>query len=202
MPAKDWLPAEIRAAGVERVLAPGQALFRMGEPTAGIYEIARGQVLMVRVDRSGREVVLYAGGAGDIFAEAALFSPTYHCDALTKTGATVRLYPKARILSAFRKDPDVAQAFMALLAREIMHLRTQIERRNIRSAGERVRHFLALNTGVDGRTVALQGTLKDLAAELGLTHEALYGALASLDDQGEIKRLKNKIVLREGPARM
>jgi CRP-like cAMP-binding protein len=85
---------------------------------------------------------------------------------------------------------------MAILAREIMHLRTRLEQRNIRSARDRVRHFLAFNTGTDGRTVLLHGTLKDLAAELGLTHEALYRALADLAAQGEIKRSKNKIVLR------
>ena len=43
----------------------------------------------------------------------------------------------------------------------------------------------------------LRGTLKDLAAELGLTHEALYRALAGLASKGEIKRLKNKIVLEK-----
>ena len=86
---------------------------------------------------------------------------------------------------------------MAILARQIMSLRTRLEQRNIRSATDRVRHFLALNTGPDGRTVLLRGTLKDLAAELGLAHEALYRALADLAAAGEIKRLKNKIVLQK-----
>ena len=67
---------------------------------------------------------------------------------------------------------------MAILAHEIMNLRTRLEQRNIRSARDRVRHFLALNAGTDGRTVLLRGTLKDLAAELGLAHEAFYRALA------------------------
>ena len=76
-----------------------------------------------------------------------------------------------------------------------MDLRTRIEQRNIRSARERVRHFLALNAGADGRTVALPGTLKELAAELGLTHEALYRTLAALERAGEIKRGSGKIIL-------
>jgi CRP/FNR family transcriptional regulator, dissimilatory nitrate respiration regulator len=196
MAAKDWLSAGVRAVGVERVLAPGQVLFRMGDRTAGIYEVLQGQVQMVRVDASGREIILYAASAGEIFAEAALFSPVYRCDALTKTGATVRLYPKAKVLSEFRQDPQAANAFMTILAHEIMNLRARLEQRNIRSARDRVRHFLALNTGTDGRTVLLRGTLKDLAAELGLTHEALYRALADLAAKGEIKRFKSKILLR------
>jgi CRP/FNR family transcriptional regulator, dissimilatory nitrate respiration regulator len=196
MAMREWLPASVQALGMERVLLPGQALFHLGDRTEGIYEVVQGQVQMVRVDASGREIILYVASAGEIFAEAALFSPKYHCDALTKTGATVRLYPKAKVLSAFRQNPQAAEAFMTILAREIMNLRTRLERRNIRSARERVRHFLTFNTGTDGRTVLLHGTLKDLAAELGLTHEALYRALADLATDGELKRFKNKILLR------
>jgi CRP/FNR family transcriptional regulator, dissimilatory nitrate respiration regulator len=197
MSARDWLPDPVQAAGVDRVLAAGQALFHLGDPTAGIYEVLRGQLQMVRVSSSGREVVLHVAAAGDLFAEASLFSPTYHCDAIAKTAATVRLYPKAKVLAEFRRNPQAAEAFMALLAREIMSLRSRLEQRNIRSARERVEHFLALNAGADGRTVPLRGTLKDLAGELGLTHEALYRALAELTADGAIKRSKNKIVLQD-----
>jgi CRP/FNR family transcriptional regulator, dissimilatory nitrate respiration regulator len=196
MSAMDWLPAGVQAAGVERVLSPGQALFRLGDRTMGIYGIIKGQVQMVRVDAGGREVVLFAAGPGDVFAEAALFAPTYHCDAMTKTGAVVRLFPKAKVLAELRRNPKATEAFMALLAREIMRLRTQLEQRNIRSARNRVLHFLALDAGADGRTVLLHRTLKDIAAELGLTHEALYRALADLAADGEIKRFKNKILLQ------
>jgi CRP/FNR family transcriptional regulator, dissimilatory nitrate respiration regulator len=39
------------------------------------------------------------------------------------------------------------------------------------------------------------GTLKDLATELGLTHEALYRTLAEMAAADEIERLKGKIRL-------
>jgi DNA-binding MarR family transcriptional regulator len=42
----------------------------------------------------------------------------------------------------------------------------------------------------------LPGTLKELADELGLTHEALYRTLADMATEGEIERLKGKIRLR------
>jgi CRP/FNR family transcriptional regulator, dissimilatory nitrate respiration regulator len=152
-------------------------------------------VRMARVDRSGHEIILYVAGPGETLAEASLFSPAYHCDAIASTDALVRIYPKAAMLAAFDKDPKAAQAFSATLARQVMNLRTRIEQRNIRSARERVRHYLSVNAGADGRSVDLQGTLKDLAAELGLTHEALYRTLAKLERSGEIKRSKGKIVL-------
>jgi len=193
MPGKDWLPAAVRAAAIDRKLKAGEALFRLGDKTAGFCEVIAGRVRMARVDRSGHEIILYVAGPGETLAEASLFSPAYHCDAIASTDALVRIYPKAAMLAAFDKDPKAAQAFSATLAQQVMNLRTRIEQRNIRSARERVRHYLSVNAG--GRSVDLQGTLKDLAAELGLTHEALYRTLAKLEGAGEIKRSRGKIVL-------
>jgi CRP/FNR family transcriptional regulator, dissimilatory nitrate respiration regulator len=191
----DWLPAAVRNAGIERALTAGQTLFRLGDATAGFYEVVGGQLRLTRVDTDGRQIVLHVAAPGETIAEASLFSPSYHCDAIATTDAVVRLYPKAVVLDEFQRNPEVAQAFMAMLAHQVMNLRTRLEQRNIRSARDRIRHYLALNAGPDGRTVLLRGTVKDLAAELGLTHEALYRALSELAAQGEIERLEGKIRL-------
>jgi CRP/FNR family transcriptional regulator, dissimilatory nitrate respiration regulator len=80
-----------------------------------------------------------------------------------------------------------------------MSLRTRLEQRNIHSARDRVRHYLAVHAGVDGRTVALPGTVKDLAGELGLTQEALYRTLATMAAENEIKRRPGSISLTKPP---
>jgi CRP-like cAMP-binding protein len=191
----DWIPAGARNASHERTLKAGETLFRTGTKSAGLYEVVRGGVRLVRVDRGGRETILYLAGAGETLAEASLFSATYHCDAIAASDATVRLYPKAALLTAFERNPNAMREFSAMLARQVMRLRTRLERNTIRSAEDRVRHYLSLNIGGDGRTIKLAGTLKDLAAELGLTHEALYRALARLAKSGEIKRGKGFVSL-------
>jgi CRP/FNR family transcriptional regulator, dissimilatory nitrate respiration regulator len=193
--APDWLSANIRAAAVERALKAGQTLFRTGARTAGLYEIVKGKVRLVRVDRSGREAVLQVAAPGETLAEASLFSSTYHCDAIASTDAVVRLYPKTILVSELERNPKFAQAFAAMLARQVMTLRTRLEQRNIHSARDRVRHYLAINADPSGRAVALSGTLKDMAAELGLTHEALYRTLAEMAAGGEIERRTGTIRL-------
>jgi CRP-like cAMP-binding protein len=195
MTQADWLPPKARAAGTVRSLKRGQTLFRAGQRTVGLYEIEGGTVRLVRFDPSGREVVLHSAHAGDTIAEASLFSPSYHCDAIATTAARVRLYPKGALLAEFARDPEAARPFMARLGHQVMTLRTTLERQSIRSARERVRHYLTLNAGADGRTVVLTGTLKSLAADLGLTHEALYRALARMTADGEIRRLPGAIRL-------
>ena len=190
-----WLPRTVRIAGVERALKAGEVLFRAEQRTVGLYEVITGKLRLVRVDRAGREALLHVAVAGETLAEASLFASAYHCDAIATTNAVVRFYPKAIVLAEFERNPEAAQAFMAMLARQVMKLRTRIEQRNIHSARDRVRHYLALNIGADGRNVKVTGTLKDLAGELGLTHEALYRTLADMAATGEIERLKGKIRL-------
>ena len=186
---QEWLSAALQASAVDRNVPAGQSLFRAGDKTVGLYEVLRGTLRLVRYDRSGREAILQSASAGDTLAEASLYASTYHCDAIATTDAVVRLYPKAPLLAELKRDPKFAQAFTAMLAQQVMGLRTRLERRNIHSARDRIRHFLAVNVGPDGRTVALSGTLKDLAADLGLTHEALYRTLARMTADGEIKRV-------------
>ncbi|HEY7230373.1 MAG TPA: Crp/Fnr family transcriptional regulator [Pseudolabrys sp.] len=183
------------SAAIDHKIKAGEPVFRLGDKSLGLCEIVSGRVRLTRVDRSGREIVLHVAGPGETLAEASLFSPQYHCDAIANTNAIVRVYPKREVLAAFEKNPRAAQAFAEMLAHQVMNLRARIEQRNIRSARERVRHFLVLNVGPDRRTVVLRGTFKDLAAEIGLTHEALYRTLAALERSGEIKRKGEKIVL-------
>ncbi len=197
MTAPEWISSTVQAAASERKLDAGDALFRSGSKTVGLYQVLDGTVCLIRTDRSGREAVLQKASAGDMLAEASLFSSTYHCEAIAKTAATVRLYPKAILLAELRREPKIALAFAGMLARQVMTLRTRLEQRNIHSARDRVRHYLAVNADPSRRTVKLSGTLKDVAAELGLTHEALYRTLAEMSAEGEIERRKDMIRLEK-----
>jgi CRP/FNR family transcriptional regulator, dissimilatory nitrate respiration regulator len=195
-----WLPATVRQASRERRLTPGEALFRQGDPAAAIFEVERGRVLLVRETTDGRRLTLHTARAGELFAEASLFSSVYHCDAVAAAAAVVRVYPKRHVLAAIRRDPTLAERFLALLARQVQALRSRLEQHNIRSARGRVLRHLALTADAGGRSVRLSGTLMDLAAEIGLTHEALYRTLAALERDGAIARAKGSITLRKPPA--
>jgi len=195
MNAKDHLPAGKKISGIERKLAAGQMLFNQGEAAIGLYEVVSGQVKQVRTDPEGRDVVVGIAGPGEMIAEGSLFSQTHDCAATALTNAIVRLYRKGSLLAELERNPRVAVAFMAMLVGQILNLRVRLERRSIHSARDRVRHYLAAHVGGKERTVALPSTLKDLAAELGLTHEALYRTLSDMSAKGEIARQNGKIRL-------
>jgi CRP-like cAMP-binding protein len=196
MSTLDWLPAAIRERSRVRELDAGEMLFRQGDKALAIFEIERGGLRLIRHTAASHPVVLHTARSGELFAEAALFASAYHCDAVAAAASRVRVYPKRDLLAAFRSDPALGERFMAVLARQIHTLRARLEERNIRSARERVLHHLALAAGPDGRTMPLEGTLMDLAAEIGLTHEALYRTLAELEKEGAIRRTRAGIALR------
>ena len=186
----------MRATAIDRKLKTGKALFRLGDKTTGLFEIITGCVRLIRVDRSGHEIILYVAGPGDTLAEASLFSPAYHCDAVASTDVVVRIYRKAAMLAAFDKDPKATQAFAATLAHQVMNLRTRIEQRNIRSRASASAIFCASMPAPTAASIDLPGTLTELAAELGLTHERSTARWPLLERAGEIKRGTGKITLR------
>ncbi len=196
-PAHNGLPEAVWRNAKDRTLDAGEALFRQGDRAVGIFMVEQGRLRLIRHAVDHREVVLHTARPGDLFAEAALFSDAYHCDAVAVVATRVRFYPKRELLAAFRSDPARAERFMAVLAHQVQMLRARLEERNIRSARARILHHLALAAGPDGRTVALDGTIMELAAELGLSHEALYRTLAELEKEGMVSRTRTAITLRK-----
>lgn len=178
-----------------RSLARNEVLFRQGDRVTAIYFVEAGRLRLDRRTIDGRSLVLGTTPAGAFFVEAALFSEVFHCDAVATEPSRVRVYPKAAVLSALRTDPSSALSFLKLLAHQVIGLRQRLEIMKVRSAKERVMVYLDLNAGPDGRTVELKGQLQDIAGELGLTREALYRTLASLERAGAIKRAGARILL-------
>jgi CRP-like cAMP-binding protein len=122
-----------------------------------------------------------------MFAEASLFSEHYHCDAVAETESDILVYPRAEIAARLRAEPEALWQFARELAGRLQGMRTRYEIKQIRSAPERVLLWLQMRSGGDG-VFRVPGASKDIAAEVGLTHEAFYRALAALEKQGRIAR--------------
>jgi CRP-like cAMP-binding protein len=172
----DWLPDPLRRLSKLRTLDTGEVLFRQGDRANAIFEVDGGRMRLVRQTVDNHPVTLHTARPGELFAEAALFADRYHCDAVAAVASRVRIIPKRALTNAFRNDPALAERFMAVLARQI---------------------HLALSADPVSRSVTLDGTLLDLASEIGLSHEALYRALASLAKEGVIARTRSTIILQK-----
>ena len=190
--------AAVRGSIRERHLDEGQVLFQQGDLAVSIFAVTEGRVRLVRHAREGALCVLHVATQGDTFAEASMFSPIYHCDAVADVRSRVAIIPKDAMLGAFATDPAIAAAFMARLARQVQTLRSRLEIRNIRAAPERVLQYLLLLSRPGQSVIVFDRPLKDVAAEMGLTHESFYRALSALEARKAIARNGREITLLDG----
>jgi len=176
-------------------LAKEETLFRQGDQTVAVFAVKQGRVRLVRHLSDGSTVPIYVSHSGNTFSEAALFSPTYHCDAIADMDSEIEIHSKEALSQALYQDPKAAWAFMSHLAKQVITLRSRLEVRNIRSAPERVIYFLKLETNEKAMEVTFVRPLKDIAADIGLTHETFYRVLSKLEADGTIKRNGRTITL-------
>jgi CRP-like cAMP-binding protein len=151
-------------------------LFRQGETTSGLYRVLSGGVTLQRTGAQGNILTLHRATAGGYFAEASVFSQTYHCDAIcSEAGSVVKVF-KADILSCMQLDPKFSEGFTRLLAVQVQQYRSHIELLSLLSAKERT--LAAVQAGY------FDATVMELATRINLSHEACYRALRSLCDEG------------------
>jgi CRP-like cAMP-binding protein len=151
--------------------------------------VIRGDVRLVRRARNGAELVLQRAPSGFV-AEASLDSSEYHCDAVAGAESALLSFPMEPFRAALREDDAFRGFWMRRLAKEVRTLRMQCERLALRSAAERIEHYIECE-GNNGR-LELRPTRKAWASELGLSHEALYRALGELQRSGRLQATKRK----------
>lgn len=159
---------------LHRDLTPGETLFHAGDRVTTIALVRRGLVHLLRRTGAGSDIILQAAHAGDVLAEASVYSSTYHCSAEAARAATVSLTPLPAFRQALHDSPEMAATWAAHLAHSVQKARMLAEIRTLRTVAERLDAWLG-----DGRAVPEKGHLQDLAAALGVSREALYRELAT-----------------------
>jgi CRP-like cAMP-binding protein len=169
-------------------LARGETLFRAGDPAIGLVLVQEGVLELVRTSPEGRRLVLHRAGPGDTFAEASLFETYHHCDAVAAMPSRMTVYAASDLRRAAETDPTLGWRIAAHLAMRLVAERARAERLALPHAADRILDVLhALPPEPDGAR-RLDRSWKTLAAELGLSHEATYRALARLEQSGRLQR--------------
>ena len=192
-PALEAIPPELREAAVCYSTTPGETLFRLGDAVHGMFCVVSGEVRLIRRARDGAEIVLQRSRTG-FFAEASLGEKAYHCDAVVAEAGMVLRFPVAAFRTALHRNVTFRESWLAHLAREVRKLRAQCERLSLKSAPQRIIHYIEAE-GTQG-SVTLVQSRKAWAAELGITHEALYRTLRRLQEDNILQTDGRRITLR------
>lgn len=154
-----------------------EVLFREGDDANTMFVSKDVTVKLVRVGPDGEPITIHKATPGQTFAEASVFAPHYHCDAVVEKSGTIYCIPKAHIINAFH-NPAFAVSYNRIMSRQVQFYRQRVEIISINSASERV--YAALVAGY------LDGTIIQFSEMIALTHEATYRALRRLVNQGRI----------------
>ncbi len=177
------MPHSLRERANETQVSAGKVVARIGARPRYMYFVRQGELRLRRFSVQGNEIVLQRCMGGFV-AEASLDSSAYHCDIAAGQDSTLISFPITAFRECLRHDEPFCRAWIGHLAREVRALRAQCERLALRTASERIQHYIE-SEGHNG-TLELRQTRKAWAAELGLTHEALYRTLAGLVANGVI----------------
>jgi len=194
-PNSEAFPQALRQFASTVSYEPGERIFTAGKLATAVFFIVTGSVCLVRHGSRGEEVLLHNAHSQEFFAEASLGSSCYHCDAIASEKSMLLKMPTAALRQLLDTDSAFVQLWVALLARQLRAARARIERLSLKTASERIHHLL-LSEGKGPRCeIILSGNLKDLAHELGLSHEALYRTVSKMEREGIIERGKTSLRL-------
>ena len=193
------IPPALKAAARLKAFAAGETLFRQGDRPKAMYCVLDGEVRLLRRSPKGGEVILQRSRGG-FFAEASLESKAYHCDGVAAADGRLLAFPIRAFREALDGDAAFRNDWMAQLAREVRRLRARCERLSLHGAEARILHAIE-SEGTAG-TLALAQSRKAWAAELGLSHEALYRTLARLQAEGTLVLDGARLTLRQPGRRL
>jgi CRP-like cAMP-binding protein len=192
---KALLPETLHALCIRAKFKKGTLLFETGKKPLSMFYVVNGEVTLERLSQQGDSVVLQRTRHGFV-SEASLQSSQYHCDGCVVTDSEIVRIPLKSLAEALKNDPTFATRWISMLNTEVKRLRLQCERLSMKSVKDKVLHLI--NTeGKNGEYKVTSG-LKSLAGELGVTHEALYRTLASLEKTGEVIRSDGSLTTRKG----
>ena len=169
-----------------------ERLFLTDQVPQWMFFVIAGEVTLERIGHQGESVVLQRIRMGFV-SEASISVSHYHCDAVSITDTNVIKVPIKELAASLDHDPSLASRWIHMLNSEVRKLRLHCERLSMKSVKDRLLHLIQTE-GSSGHYAVPSG-LKTLAGELGVTHEALYRAIAELEKKGLLHKSDGDLVL-------
>lgn len=193
-------PAALRrvaAQAVVREVRRGQRVFEEGAPATGLFVVMDGRVRLVRVSRGGREQVLHAEGPGATLGEVPLLDGGGYVATAVATEPSRLLYlPRAAVLDACRRHPDVALGIIRVLARRVRTFAGLVEQLSLKDLTARTAGLLLAESRAAGRaTFELGATRDEIAARLGTVRELVSRSLSRLREAGVIRVAGRRVTI-------
>ena len=176
-----------------RHLPRGTVLFRQGEPLRHLYAVRSGTFKLTATDARSREQVIAFRSAGELLGLDGLDDERHHVTAVALDTAETASLPTWGLRDALAARPDLFEALVKLLGRELLRNQKRIVLLGTLSAEERLAAFL-LNFAVKNSAPGMRASefvlpmsRADIASYLALRLETVCRVLHRFELKGVLE---------------
>jgi len=179
----------------------GGVIFREGAYPAGIYYIINGKVKKYKVDKDGKEQIIYVANTGELVGYHAVLSENQYPDsAAALEESTIAFIPREDFLDAIEQSGILSRRLLKMLSHEFTVLANSLS-----FAHKSVRERLALQLIVlrekykvnfePGMNVEINMSRDDLASLVGTARENVVRMLSEFKEEGTVETKGRKITV-------
>ena len=190
-------------------LDKGRTIFLEGGEAKGFYIAKSGLVKIFKLAPDGREQIIHIYGPGEPFAEVPVFEGgAYPANAVAIEESVLLFFPREAIRRLLTREPSLALAWLAVLARKLRRFTIQVENLTLKESPQRLAAYLLdLSDRAGGgdapegaSVVELDMAKGHLAGLLGTAQETLSRILKKLTEAGYITVKGRRIELLDRAA--
>jgi CRP/FNR family transcriptional regulator, dissimilatory nitrate respiration regulator len=169
----DVFPLLLQLPGRHMKYSEGEAVFRLQDRVQNLHVICEGRVHLVRHQRDGTKLILQRADAKAVLAEASLYSPHYHCDAIAETESVTWAVSRTELKRHLQMDAVLSEAWSRHLAHEVQKARLHAEILSLKTVSARVDSWIDWHGALPEK-----GRWASIAQQIGVSPESLYREIA------------------------
>jgi CRP-like cAMP-binding protein len=188
----------------EDVYRKGQIIFREGSVATGIFFIREGKVKKYKVDKEGREQIIYVANTGELIGYHALLAEERYPDtAATLEDSSISFIPKENFITVLNTSKTLSQRLLKTLSHEFSVLANSLALFAHRNVRERLAMQLILmrekykKDFVPGMDVEINLSREDLASLVGTARENIVRILKDFKEDGILETRGRKIIIKD-----
>jgi CRP-like cAMP-binding protein len=188
----------------EQVYKKEQVIFREGAYPSGIFYIKSGKVKKYKVDKEGREQIIYVANTGELIGYHAILAENPYPDsAAALEESIIGFIPKEDFLKALEQSPVLNRRLLKTLSHEFAVLANSLSLFTQKSVRERLALQLILMREKykvnfqSGMPVEINMSRSDLANLVGTARENVVRVLTEFKEAGILETKGRKIIVHD-----
>ncbi len=188
----------------EQVYRKGEIIFREGAYPAGIFYVISGKVKKYKLDREGKEHIIYVANTGELLGYHAILSDDRYPDsAAAIEESRIAFIPREDFLKALDQSDELSRRLLKTLSHEFAVLANSLSLIAQKSVRERLaiqlivlREKYKVNF-MPGMPVEINMSRDDLASLVGTARENVVRILSEFKESGILETKGRKIIVHD-----